>query len=150
MDEGYNVSTPTTKPRPKKVRKVIYTRFVQQLWTHATCWKEQYLFIDVVSTFLRTIRTGAIWVRHGAVVLAHYGRLVVVSSPPPTYFNNTPSLHESTAGVPAILGNLDLNHGFQAGAAIDRDNLVQAKPVAKSLRTMHGDFLFKAFRVFFC
>ena len=68
----------------------------------------------------------------------------MAQNPPPTYFNNIPSLHESTAGVPAVLGNLDLNRGIQAGTAINRDNLVQAKSIAKSLRTMHGDFLFRA------
>ncbi|KAI3614191.1 mitotic cohesin complex [Moniliophthora roreri] len=33
------------------------------------------LFLDVISTFLRSIRVGAIHVRHGAILLAHYGRL---------------------------------------------------------------------------
>ena len=33
------------------------------------------MFIDVISTFLRAIRTGVIQVRHGDVLLAHYGRL---------------------------------------------------------------------------
>ncbi|KAF8902622.1 hypothetical protein CPB84DRAFT_1961568 [Gymnopilus junonius] len=37
--------------------------------------EREYLFIDVISTFLRAIRTGTINVQHGAVVLAHYGRL---------------------------------------------------------------------------
>lgn len=36
---------------------------------------QEYVFIDVMSTFLRAIRAGAIDVRHGAVLLAHYGRL---------------------------------------------------------------------------
>lgn len=31
--------------------------------------------MGVISTFLRAIRAGAINVRHGAVLLAHYGRL---------------------------------------------------------------------------
>jgi cohesin complex subunit SA-1/2 len=39
--------------------------------------EREYLFIDVVSTFLRAIRAGAIRIQHGAVVLAHYGRLDV-------------------------------------------------------------------------
>ena len=39
--------------------------------------EREYLFIDVISTFLRAIRVGAIHVHHGAVVLAHYGRLEV-------------------------------------------------------------------------
>ncbi|KIK67211.1 hypothetical protein GYMLUDRAFT_93035 [Collybiopsis luxurians FD-317 M1] len=34
----------------------------------------EYLFIDVISTFLRAIRVGVIQVRHGDVLLAHYGR----------------------------------------------------------------------------
>lgn len=37
--------------------------------------EREYLFIDVISTFLRAIRAGAVHVRHGAVLLAHYGRL---------------------------------------------------------------------------
>ena len=61
--------------------------------------------------------------------------------PPPTYLNNIPSIHESTGGVPAVLGNLDLNRGIQAGAAIDRQNLTHAKSVAKALRAVHGDVL---------
>jgi cohesin complex subunit SA-1/2 len=37
--------------------------------------EQEYVFIDVISTFLRAIRAGAIHVRHGATLLAHYGRL---------------------------------------------------------------------------
>lgn len=37
--------------------------------------EKEYLFIDIMSTFLRAIRAGAIHIRHGAVLLAHYGRL---------------------------------------------------------------------------
>ncbi|KAK0199245.1 hypothetical protein DFS33DRAFT_1376528 [Desarmillaria ectypa] len=37
--------------------------------------EEEYVFIDVMSTFLRAIRADAIHVRHGAILLAHYGRL---------------------------------------------------------------------------
>jgi cohesin complex subunit SA-1/2 len=44
--------------------------------THSlTRLEREYLFIGVISTFLRAIRAGAIHVRHGAVLLAHYGRL---------------------------------------------------------------------------
>lgn len=39
--------------------------------------EREYLFIDVISTFLRAIRAGAIQIQHGAVLLAHYGRLEV-------------------------------------------------------------------------
>lgn len=37
--------------------------------------EREYLFIDVISTFLRAIRCGAVHIHHGAVILAHYGRL---------------------------------------------------------------------------
>jgi hypothetical protein len=37
--------------------------------------QEEYVFISVVSSYLRAICTGAIHVRHGAVLLAYYGRL---------------------------------------------------------------------------
>lgn len=41
-------------------------------------WLErEYLFIDVISTFLRAIRAGAINIQHGSVLLAHYERLGV-------------------------------------------------------------------------
>ncbi|TFK31727.1 hypothetical protein BDQ12DRAFT_93119 [Crucibulum laeve] len=39
--------------------------------------EQEYLFIDVISTFLRAIRAGAIHIHHGAVLLAHYDRLGV-------------------------------------------------------------------------
>ena len=39
--------------------------------------EREYLFIDIISTFLRAIRAGAIHIHHGAVVLAHYGRLEI-------------------------------------------------------------------------
>ncbi|KXN89772.1 Cohesin subunit psc3 [Leucoagaricus sp. SymC.cos] len=46
--------------------------------TESRSWLErEYLFIDVISTFLRAIRAGAISVNHGSVLLAHYGRLGV-------------------------------------------------------------------------
>ncbi|TFK75680.1 hypothetical protein BDN72DRAFT_450080 [Pluteus cervinus] len=37
--------------------------------------EQEYLFLDVISTFLRGIRAGAVHVKHGSVLLAHYGRL---------------------------------------------------------------------------
>lgn len=37
--------------------------------------EQEYLFIDVVSTFLRAIRAGALHIRHSAVLLAYYGQL---------------------------------------------------------------------------
>jgi cohesin complex subunit SA-1/2 len=37
--------------------------------------EQEYGFIEIISTFLRAIRAGAIHPRHGAVLLAHYGRL---------------------------------------------------------------------------
>lgn len=37
--------------------------------------EREYVFMEVMSTFLRAIRAGAIHPRHGAVLLAHYGRL---------------------------------------------------------------------------
>ncbi|KAL0946186.1 hypothetical protein HGRIS_012447 [Hohenbuehelia grisea] len=43
--------------------------------TSRTQLEHEYAFIDVMSTFLRAIRAGALHVRHGATLLAHYGRL---------------------------------------------------------------------------
>lgn len=44
--------------------------------TESRSWLEhEYLFIDVISTFLRAIRAGIVSVNHGSVLLAHYGRM---------------------------------------------------------------------------
>ena len=40
-----------------------------------TSLEREYLFVDVITTFLRAIRVGTIAVQHGAVLLSHYGRL---------------------------------------------------------------------------
>lgn len=40
-----------------------------------TLLEREYLFVDVITTFLRAIRVGTIAVQHGAVLLSHYGRL---------------------------------------------------------------------------
>jgi hypothetical protein len=61
-------------------------------------------------------------------------------APPPNYLNDIPSVHSSNGGVPAVLGNLDLNRSIQAGVPLDSENLVQAKLVAKGLRVMNGEF----------
>ncbi|KAI6015155.1 hypothetical protein F5J12DRAFT_519559 [Pisolithus orientalis] len=37
--------------------------------------EQEYQFVATISPFLRAIRAGAVHVRHGAVLLAHYGRL---------------------------------------------------------------------------
>ncbi|KAI0827388.1 hypothetical protein BC628DRAFT_1369278 [Trametes gibbosa] len=37
--------------------------------------EKEYVFIGVVTTFLRAIRAGVIHIRHSATILAHYGRL---------------------------------------------------------------------------
>ena len=37
--------------------------------------EKEYVFIGVVTTFLRAIRAGVIHFRHAATVLAHHGRL---------------------------------------------------------------------------
>lgn len=37
--------------------------------------EKEYVFIGVITTFLRAIRAGVIHFRHSATILAHYGRL---------------------------------------------------------------------------
>lgn len=86
--EGDKATTPTKPRRTKKVRKEgMFDLAFSTIYSHEQLFsakldsrdllEREYLFIDVVSTFLRTIRAGAIRVQHGAVVLAHYGRLEV-------------------------------------------------------------------------
>jgi len=59
----------------------------------------------------------------------------------PTYLHNIPSIHASNPAIPAVLGNLDLNHGIQTGLPVDPQNLVNAKAVMKSLCAIHGELL---------
>ena len=54
---------------------VIKCFFVDNTKQSRSHLEQEYLFIGVISTFLRAIKAGAIHVRHGAVLLAHYGRL---------------------------------------------------------------------------
>ena len=37
--------------------------------------EREYLFVDVLATFIRAIKIGAIHLNHVAIFLAHYGRL---------------------------------------------------------------------------
>lgn len=84
VGEGDNATTPTKARRPKKIHKTSMCELhAAQKVPHFDSAKldsrdlleREYIFIDVVSTFLRAIRAGAIRIQHGAVVLAHYGRL---------------------------------------------------------------------------
>ncbi|KAJ3515607.1 hypothetical protein NLJ89_g1655 [Agrocybe chaxingu] len=65
-----NADKPAKPPKAKKSRQEgdLGSRDVLE---------REHLFLDVVSTFLRAIQAGAIHIKHGAVVLAHYGRLDV-------------------------------------------------------------------------
>jgi hypothetical protein len=53
-----------------------------------------------------------------------------------TYLYDILSVHESNGGVPA-------------GAPIDRQNLADAKSVAKGLRAMHGELVLDRINYFF-
>ncbi|KAK7021888.1 cohesin complex subunit [Paramarasmius palmivorus] len=66
------------KPKKTAVKKARKTEEVDDSLVDETSrdrLEKEYLFIEVISTFLRAICTGAIHVRHGATLLAHYGRL---------------------------------------------------------------------------
>jgi hypothetical protein len=43
--------------------------------TSRTRLEEEYAFMEVIAVFLRAVRARVVHVRHGAVLLAHYGRL---------------------------------------------------------------------------
>lgn len=70
-EEGEKVGN---KEKEKKVKNVKKPRTEENKGFQALL-EQEYLFIDVMSTFLRAIRAGAVNVQHGAIVLAHYGRL---------------------------------------------------------------------------
>jgi len=56
---------------------------------------------------------------------------------PGTYLHDIPSIHATNPTIPAILGNMDMNRGIQAGLPVDPQNLVNAKSVAKALPFIH-------------
>jgi hypothetical protein len=73
------------EPRPQLVRRLLALVFglgdslrdyLDKQTTRAQL-EQEYVFMGVVSTFLRAIRAGAIHPRHGAVLLVHHGRLGV-------------------------------------------------------------------------
>ncbi|KDR77313.1 hypothetical protein GALMADRAFT_267467 [Galerina marginata CBS 339.88] len=68
-DEVAESSSKPSKAHPKKTKRQAADLNSRDLL------EREYLFIDVISTFLRAIRAGTIHVQHGAVILAHYGRL---------------------------------------------------------------------------
>ncbi|KAF8153202.1 hypothetical protein B0H34DRAFT_800432 [Crassisporium funariophilum] len=69
-EDKEQVDKPAKPRKSKAVRKEVDLSSRDLL-------EREYLFIDVVSTFLRAIRADAIQIHHGAVVLAHYGRLEI-------------------------------------------------------------------------
>lgn len=73
------------EPRPQLVRQSLALvlglgdsprHYLGKQTTRAQL-EQEYVFMGVVSTFLRAIRAGAIHPRHGAVLLVHHGRLGV-------------------------------------------------------------------------
>jgi len=73
------------EPRPQLVRRLLALVFglgdsprhyLDKQTTRAQL-EQEYVFMGVVSTFLRAIRAGAIHPRHSAVLLVHHGRLGV-------------------------------------------------------------------------
>ncbi|KAI0301249.1 hypothetical protein BC826DRAFT_1155978 [Russula brevipes] len=73
-DEGTS-SDDDAAPRKGARRKGKKT--VNGKQTTRTELEQEYVFMGVISTFLRAIRAGAIHSSHGAVLLAHHGRLGV-------------------------------------------------------------------------
>ncbi|KAF8163405.1 hypothetical protein B0H34DRAFT_856899 [Crassisporium funariophilum] len=58
-------------------------------------------------------------------------------APQPNYAHDIPSVRAVNPGLPAALGNLDLNRGIRAGTPLEPLNLSQAKLVAKGLQAAH-------------
>ncbi|KAF5348797.1 hypothetical protein D9756_009780 [Leucocoprinus leucothites] len=76
-DEDENARSKSKEKEKDKTRERKRSQR-KEVDTESRSWLErEYLFIDVISTFLRAIRAGAISVNHGSVLLAHYGRLGV-------------------------------------------------------------------------
>ncbi|KAF9463277.1 hypothetical protein BDZ94DRAFT_636599 [Collybia nuda] len=71
MSDGEPTEDQNKKPRSGKGKR----SFKEVNTNSRTQLEQEYLFIDVISTFLRAIRAGALHIRHSAVLLAYYGQL---------------------------------------------------------------------------
>ncbi|KAH6910734.1 cohesin subunit [Coprinopsis sp. MPI-PUGE-AT-0042] len=68
--------TPTKARRTSRKAKQPTNPVQNQVENNARAMLErEYLFVDVLATFIRAIKTGAIHMNHVAIFLAHYGRL---------------------------------------------------------------------------
>ncbi|KAF5323111.1 hypothetical protein D9611_009237 [Ephemerocybe angulata] len=79
-DEDENGAGPSKKRKGKKkaaaaAPKPQETETVLSKGDSRALLEREYLFVDVITTFLRAIRVGTIAVQHGAVLLSQYGRL---------------------------------------------------------------------------
>ncbi|KAL0579193.1 cohesin complex subunit [Marasmius crinis-equi] len=74
-DEGAQEGGEEAAKKTKKPRKPKVLEATDEDEASRSQLEQEYLFIDVISTFLRAIRCGAVHVRHGATLLAHYGQL---------------------------------------------------------------------------
>ncbi|TFY80258.1 hypothetical protein EWM64_g3756 [Hericium alpestre] len=61
--------------KPKKIAEANGQRSVAQRAISRSRLEREYVFMGVISTFLRAIRAGAVNIRHSSVLLAHHGRL---------------------------------------------------------------------------
>jgi hypothetical protein len=52
---------------------------------------------------------------------------------PPVYSHAIPSIQDVNPNIPAVLAQVDVNRRIVANSALNRDNLRQAKIVAKTL-----------------
>jgi len=57
----------------------------------------------------------------------------------PAFLYDIPSIHQRYPGMPADLRNLDLNHSIAAGDPLEYHHVEQAKELAKTLKTLHGE-----------
>lgn len=57
---------------------------------------------------------------------------------PPKYLHDIPSYHELNPGLPAVLGNMDLNRPIRRDEVLDVRNIVNAEKVVKGLQAAMG------------
>jgi hypothetical protein len=59
---------------------------------------------------------------------------------PPTFPHAIPSIHQKNPhNIPAILANLDLNRGVQAGDDLNYEEVIHANAVATALKGIQGE-----------
>jgi hypothetical protein len=65
------------------------------------------------------------------------------------FIHDIPSIHQRHPGLPAALGNIDLNLGIQAGDPLNYAEVRNARATVAALKALRGEFRLQTIIVVF-